>query len=151
MSKDPYKNPWKCKSTQIIYENPWIKVEEDQVIRPNGSEGIYSNGDYQVLVQLSDGLEEHPLAPGIWTLKFYDGLGRFDLWLTDQNIPRNNLLVTETLHPKALGLGITSITAAAACFLMCHCKILKSFYLLLLPIAGRSKGGDGVESSLHAF
>ncbi len=34
-------NPWKCKSTRMIYENPWIKVEEDQVTRPNGSEGIY--------------------------------------------------------------------------------------------------------------
>jgi len=41
MSKDQYKNPWKRKSSKIIYQNPWIKLEEDQVIRPNGSEGIY--------------------------------------------------------------------------------------------------------------
>jgi 8-oxo-dGTP pyrophosphatase MutT (NUDIX family) len=43
MSKtyDPDHNPWTCKSTRPIYENPWIKIEEDQVIRPNGSEGIY--------------------------------------------------------------------------------------------------------------
>ncbi len=34
-------NPWKCKSTQLIYENPWIRLDEDQVIRPNGTEGIY--------------------------------------------------------------------------------------------------------------
>ena len=38
---DPYCNPWKCKSTRFVYENPWIKIEEDQVIRPNGSDGIY--------------------------------------------------------------------------------------------------------------
>jgi len=41
MSKDHYKNPWKRKSSKLIYQNPWIKLEEDQVIRPNGSEGIY--------------------------------------------------------------------------------------------------------------
>ncbi len=41
MSKDQYNNPWKRKSSKIIYQNPWIKLEEDQVVRPNGSEGIY--------------------------------------------------------------------------------------------------------------
>jgi len=41
MARDPYQNPWTCKSTEAIYDNPWIKIEEDQVIRPNGSEGIY--------------------------------------------------------------------------------------------------------------
>lgn len=38
MSKE---NPWKTLSTQIIYENPWFSVREDQVIKPNGSPGIY--------------------------------------------------------------------------------------------------------------
>jgi ADP-ribose pyrophosphatase len=41
MNEDSYKNPWKCKSSKKIYENPWIQVDEDQVFRPNGSEGIY--------------------------------------------------------------------------------------------------------------
>jgi ADP-ribose pyrophosphatase len=41
MKFDPNKNPWGCKSSIKIYENPWIKVVEDQVIRPNKSEGIY--------------------------------------------------------------------------------------------------------------
>lgn len=35
------KNPWKKLSTQNIYENPWIKVEEDQVLNPSGKPGIY--------------------------------------------------------------------------------------------------------------
>jgi 8-oxo-dGTP pyrophosphatase MutT (NUDIX family) len=34
-------NPWKTLGTRIVYENPWIKVREDQVIRPDGKEGIY--------------------------------------------------------------------------------------------------------------
>lgn len=41
MKKHEEKNPWKCLKTRKIYENPWIVVEEDEVIRPNGFEGIY--------------------------------------------------------------------------------------------------------------
>ncbi len=34
-------NPWKTLSQQVMYENPWIRVREDQVIRPDGEPGIY--------------------------------------------------------------------------------------------------------------
>jgi 8-oxo-dGTP pyrophosphatase MutT (NUDIX family) len=34
-------NPWKTLSTRIPYENAWIRVREDQVIRPDGGPGIY--------------------------------------------------------------------------------------------------------------
>ena len=34
-------NPWKTLSSREIYTNPWIQVREDQVINPNGGEGIY--------------------------------------------------------------------------------------------------------------
>ncbi len=34
-------NPWKKLETKKIYMNPWISVDEDQVIRPNGTQGIY--------------------------------------------------------------------------------------------------------------
>lgn len=33
--------PWTRLSTRPIYDNPWIKVREDQVLRPDGSPGIY--------------------------------------------------------------------------------------------------------------
>lgn len=32
---------WKQKSTEVMYENPWIEVTHQEVVRPNGSEGIY--------------------------------------------------------------------------------------------------------------
>ena len=35
------KNPWQKLSTQLIYENPWIRLDEDQVINPSGGRGIY--------------------------------------------------------------------------------------------------------------
>ena len=34
-------NPWKIIDTKIKYQNPWIRVREDKVITPTGSEGIY--------------------------------------------------------------------------------------------------------------
>jgi 8-oxo-dGTP pyrophosphatase MutT (NUDIX family) len=34
-------NPWITKTTRVAYENPWIRVREDEVIRPDGKPGIY--------------------------------------------------------------------------------------------------------------
>jgi 8-oxo-dGTP pyrophosphatase MutT (NUDIX family) len=34
-------NPWRRLSRRVAYENPWIRVNEDQVIRPDGKDGIY--------------------------------------------------------------------------------------------------------------
>jgi len=35
------KNPWTILSSEIKYENPWIKVTENQVLNPKGGPGIY--------------------------------------------------------------------------------------------------------------
>lgn len=37
----PHGNPWATVSSRRVYENPWISVREDQVIRPDGEPGIY--------------------------------------------------------------------------------------------------------------
>jgi 8-oxo-dGTP pyrophosphatase MutT (NUDIX family) len=34
-------NPWRTKTSRIVYENAWIRVREDEVIRPDGGDGIY--------------------------------------------------------------------------------------------------------------
>jgi 8-oxo-dGTP pyrophosphatase MutT (NUDIX family) len=34
-------SPWRRTSSRPIYENPWFRVREDRVIRPDGSEGVY--------------------------------------------------------------------------------------------------------------
>jgi 8-oxo-dGTP pyrophosphatase MutT (NUDIX family) len=34
-------NPWRTLSSRIAYENPWIRVREDRVLRPDRREGIY--------------------------------------------------------------------------------------------------------------
>jgi len=37
----PTENPWETLESKPIYENPWISVQEDQVINPSGGKGIY--------------------------------------------------------------------------------------------------------------
>lgn len=32
---------WHTRSSSVVYENPWIRVREDAVERPDGSDGIY--------------------------------------------------------------------------------------------------------------
>jgi 8-oxo-dGTP pyrophosphatase MutT (NUDIX family) len=34
-------NPWKTLSSRIAYENAWVRVREDSVLRPDGRQGIY--------------------------------------------------------------------------------------------------------------
>ena len=41
MKPSEHKNPWTTVSVQHIYENPWISLEEHQVINPAGGKGIY--------------------------------------------------------------------------------------------------------------
>ncbi len=42
-------NPWKTLSTEVKYDNPWIKVSEDKVIRPDGKDGIYGTVHFKNL------------------------------------------------------------------------------------------------------
>ena len=35
------KNPWRTHNTKTGYENPWIKVEHNEVTTPTGTPGIY--------------------------------------------------------------------------------------------------------------
>jgi 8-oxo-dGTP pyrophosphatase MutT (NUDIX family) len=41
MNYTGHPNPWKTLGSRPVYENPWIAVREDQVIRPDGQPGIY--------------------------------------------------------------------------------------------------------------
>lgn len=38
---DPEHNPWTKTDSRLVYENPWIRLREDQVINPAGKPGIY--------------------------------------------------------------------------------------------------------------
>jgi len=34
-------NPWQRVSSRDVYDNPWVSVREDEVVRPDGRPGIY--------------------------------------------------------------------------------------------------------------
>jgi len=38
---DERHNPWTTRTTEVRYENPWIRVEHNTVLNPAGNEGIY--------------------------------------------------------------------------------------------------------------
>jgi ADP-ribose pyrophosphatase len=46
---DEARNPWTRLDSALKYENPWIRVVEDQVLNPAGKPGIYGTIHYQHL------------------------------------------------------------------------------------------------------
>lgn len=43
---------WKTLSSRVAYQNPWIRVRHDEVIRPDGSKGIYGVVEGQDFVEV---------------------------------------------------------------------------------------------------
>lgn len=41
------RGPWKVLGSSAVYENPWISVREDQIVRPDGEPGIYGVVHYK--------------------------------------------------------------------------------------------------------
>ncbi|BCL76852.1 hypothetical protein JHS3_25880 [Jeongeupia sp. HS-3] len=45
-------------SSDIVYENPWLRVREDRFIRPGGAEGLYGvveKDDFAVIAAVANG------------------------------------------------------------------------------------------------
>lgn len=47
MKPDETPNPWRVLGSRPIYENDWISVREDEVVRPDGAPGIYGVVHYK--------------------------------------------------------------------------------------------------------
>ncbi|HEX2941952.1 MAG TPA: NUDIX hydrolase [Rhodopila sp.] len=51
-------SPYQTLSSRIAYENPWTRVREDKIRRPDGSDGLYGvveRSDFVVVVPWQDG------------------------------------------------------------------------------------------------
>lgn len=69
---------WKTVKSRVVYQNPWIKVREDSVIRPDGKKGIYGVLDKYpgvfIIALDEDGsvflVEEYryPIRKAVWQL-----------------------------------------------------------------------------------
>lgn len=74
MGSDYEKNPWKTLSSKVMYQNPWIRVREDQVIRPDGKPGIYGVVETRIatgVIALSDAGEIYLVGQYRYPLNCY--------------------------------------------------------------------------------
>lgn len=85
-------NPWKTKSKAMIYQNPWIKLEEHQVVIPSGKDGIYGKVIFKnkalAIVPVDDEMNTWLVGQFRYTLNEYSweipmGGGPIDLDILD--------------------------------------------------------------------
>jgi len=83
----PLPDPWIVRGTREVYANPWIRVREDDVLRPDGSPGIYGVIELRTrclgaVPLLQDGttvlVGQHRYTLGEWTWEVPQGGGAFD-------------------------------------------------------------------------
>lgn len=66
-SDNDRRSPWRTLSSREVYRNPWIRVREDEVLRPDGLPGIYGVMSAALAVgvlALTD--DEHVVLVGQW-------------------------------------------------------------------------------------
>lgn len=75
-------DPWRTRASRQVYDNAWINVREDQVIRPDGSDGIYGVVSFKNLavgavVRHDDGdtvlVGQHRYPLGRWSWEIPEG------------------------------------------------------------------------------
>lgn len=67
-------NPWKTKNSKIVYETPWMKIREDEVVRPDGTDGTYSyveTPNSVFIVPITDSSEVYLIAQWRYPTKTY--------------------------------------------------------------------------------
>jgi 8-oxo-dGTP pyrophosphatase MutT (NUDIX family) len=65
-------NPWRTLGTRVVYTNSWVRLREDTVIRPDGSQGIYGVLEISPavgIVALSDDDQVALVTQGRYTLE----------------------------------------------------------------------------------
>lgn len=72
---DEKKNPWRIISEREIYNNPWIRVTEFDVINPSGGKGIYGKVHFKNLaigiIPLDEDLNTYLVGQYRFTLNQY--------------------------------------------------------------------------------
>ena len=72
---DEQKNPWTVLNEKEVYDNPWIKVTEYDVLNPKGGKGIYGKVHFKNLaigiIPLDDDLNTYLVGQYRFTLNQY--------------------------------------------------------------------------------
>ena len=72
---EPMRNPWTRQASRVMYDNPWIRVREDRVMRPDGRPGIYGVVEFKTwavgIVPLTDDGDTLLVGQYRYTLDLY--------------------------------------------------------------------------------
>lgn len=95
-------NPWKKLSARPVYDNPWINVEEHQVLNPAGKPGIYGRVHFKNkaigIIPINENNEtwlvgQYRYTLDVWSWEIPEGGGALD---TDPLISAKRELKEET-------------------------------------------------------
>ncbi len=87
-------NPWKRLARRVAYENPWIVVYHDDVLRPDGQPGIYGVVHFRGRAVGAVALDEHDRVLLV-------GQYRYTLDVYSWEIPEGGVLPDEPLEEGA--------------------------------------------------
>lgn len=63
-----FENPWQKISSREVYDNPWINIRHEEVIKPNGEQGIYGVAHFKLMAAAIVPLDEDE---NIWLVGQY--------------------------------------------------------------------------------
>jgi ADP-ribose pyrophosphatase len=96
--------PWTILQSSQVYQDPWLQVRKDNVIRPDGHDGTYS------VVQIRSGVTVLPVEKGfVWlTEEFHYAVGRVTLEAVSGGRDDSESALTCAKRELAEELGITA-------------------------------------------
>ncbi|MFG0331603.1 MAG: NUDIX domain-containing protein [Phycisphaerales bacterium] len=78
-------NPWTRRTTREVYENPWLRIREDEVIRPDGADGIYGVVEFKNIATGIVAVDEQGRVPLVGQWRY--PLGRYSWEIPEGGAP----------------------------------------------------------------
>jgi 8-oxo-dGTP pyrophosphatase MutT (NUDIX family) len=137
--------PWKIKKSIEKYKNPWIKVIEDQVIRPDGKDGIHS------VIEMVNGVSVLPLDNEGFvyiTKQFRYSLGKESIEVVSGAIDKNEKPLQTAKRELEEELGIVANEWTNLGLVNPFTSIVKSSATLFLArkLSFKESNQDGTEN-----
>ncbi len=127
MNLPQHPNPWQTLSTRETYANPWIRVREDQVLKPTGGPGIYGVVEYKNIAVGVIPVDEHGHTWLVGQWRYCHG--RYEWEIPEGGCPpgespaeaaRRELqeetgIVATTIEPLLTGIQLSNSTTNEVC------------------------------------